>query len=70
MTNLILKCLLSAVAIPSETDILSVYHVVKLQDFLSSNEFHIKNESIVHEINIEVRDRTELNLFGHESKAY
>ena len=43
---------------------LELYHVMKLQDFLSSNEFRIENKSKVDEFNIEVRNRTELNLVG------
>ena len=54
----------SEVAIPSKMDMLELYHVMKLQDFLSSNEFRIENKSKVDEINIEVRNRTELNLVG------
>ena len=49
---------------------LELYHVMKLQDFLSSNEFRIENKSKVDEFNIEVRNRTELNLAGYESKVY
>ena len=44
-----------------ETGLLEMHHVVKLQDFLSSGEFHIENESKVNEINIAVRNRTKLN---------
>ena len=54
----------SEVAIPSKMDMLELYHVMKLQDFLSSSEFRIENKSKVDEINIEVRNRTELNLVG------
>ena len=43
---------------------------MKLQDFPSSIEFRIENESKVDEINIKVRNRTELNLVGQESKVY
>ena len=43
---------------------------MKLQVFLSSCEFHIKNESKVDEINIKVRNQTELNLEGQESTVY
>ena len=43
---------------------LESYHVMKLQDFLSSNEFRIENKSKVDEFNIEVRNQTELNLVG------
>ena len=41
---------------------LELYHVMKLQDFLSSNEFRIGKKSKVDEFNIEVRNRTKLNL--------
>ena len=61
--NLVLF-LQSEVAIPSKMDMLELYHVMKLQDFLSSNEFRIENKSKVAEINIIVRHRTELNLMG------
>ena len=60
----------SDVAIPSKMDMLELYHVMKLQDFLSSSEFRIENKSKVDEINIEVRNRTELDLVGWESKVY
>ena len=43
---------------------------MKLQDFPSSIEFCIENESKVDEINIKVRNRTELNIVGQESKVY
>ena len=43
---------------------------MKLQDFPSSIEFRIKNESKVDEINIKVRNQTELNLVGRKSKVY
>ena len=54
----------SEVAIPSKMHMLESYHVMKLQDFLSSNEFCIENKSKVDEFNIKVRNRTELNLVG------
>ena len=57
----------SDVAIPGEIDMLEMHHVVKLQDFLSSGEFHIKNELKTNEINIEIRNRTELNQVEYES---
>ena len=41
---------------------LESYHVMKLQDFLSSRKFHIEDESKIDEINIEVRDRIESSL--------
>ena len=37
---------------------------MKLQDFLCSSKFRIEKESKVDEIDIEVRNRTELNLEG------
>ena len=37
---------------------------MKLQEFLSSNEFRIENKSKVDEFHIEVRNRIELNLVG------
>ena len=54
----------SEVAIPSKIHMLESYHVMNLQDFLSSNEFRIKNKSKVDEFNIEIRNRSELNLVG------
>ena len=54
----------SEVAIPSKMHMLELYHVMKLQDFLSFNEFRIENKSKVDEFNIEVRNRIELNLAG------
>ena len=48
---------------------LESYHGLKLQDFLSSNEFRIENESKVYEFNIEVRNRTQLNLVGRNRKC-
>ena len=60
----------SEVAIPSKMDMLELYHVMKLQDFPSSIEFRIENESKVDEINIKVRNRTELHLMGQESRVY
>ena len=54
----------SEVAIPSKMDMLELYHVMKLRDFLSSSYFRIKNESKVDEITIKVRNQTELNLVG------
>ena len=58
----------SEVAVPNKMHML--YHIMKLQDFLPSSEFCIKNESEVNEINIKVRNRTKLNLVGLESGAY
>ena len=49
----------SEVAIPSKMHMLESYHVMKLQDFLSSNESCIENKSKVDEFNIEVRNRIE-----------
>ena len=49
-------------------DMFELYHVMKLHEFLFSSEFHIENESKVDEINIKVRNRTELNLVGYELK--
>ena len=43
---------------------LESYHVMKLQDFLSSRKFHIEDESKIDEINIEVRDRIESSLLS------
>ena len=60
----------SEVTIPSEKVMLGFYHVIKLQDFLYSSEVHIKNNSKVDEINTKVRNGTELNLVGYESKVY
>ena len=54
----------SEVAIPIKMHMLELHHIMKLQDFLSSNEFRFENKSKVDEINIEVRNRTELNLAG------
>ena len=54
----------SGVAIHSKMDMLELYHVMKLQDFISSSEFRNGNESKVDGINIEVRNRTELNIGG------
>ena len=42
---------------------------MKLQDFISSGEFHIENESKVDEINIVVENRTEWSLVGYESRC-
>ena len=39
-------------------------------DFHSFIDFYIKNASEVDEINIQIRNRTELNLMGYESKVY
>ena len=54
----------SEVAIPCKMDMLELQHVMKLQDFPSSIEFKFENKSKVDEINIKVRNRTELNLVG------
>ena len=54
----------SEVAIHSKTNMLGLYHVMKLQDFLSSGEFCIQNELKVDGIKIEVGNRTELILVG------
>ena len=54
----------SEVAIPSKIHMLESYQVMKLQNFLSSNEFYIENKSKVDEFKIEVRNRTKLNLVG------
>ena len=54
----------SEVAIPSKMDMSELKHVMKLQDFPSFIEFRIENKSKVNEINIEVRNRTELNVVG------
>ena len=45
-------------------DMLELYHVMKLQDFISSFEFRIENESKVDEINIEVRNRAKVDPRG------
>ena len=45
-------------------ELLELIHVMKLQDFLSSSQFRIENKSKIDERNIEVRNRTELNLVG------
>ena len=42
-------------AIPGEVHMLELTHVMKLQDFLSSGELWITNESQVDEINIEIK---------------
>ena len=52
------------VAIPSKMHMLESYHVMKLQDFLSSREFRIENKSKVDEFIIEGGNRTEVNLVG------
>ena len=57
------------VTIPSEMGMLELFCVVKQQDFLSSGNFHIKNESKVDEINIKVKNRTQLNHVGYESNV-
>ena len=54
----------SEIAIHSKMGMLELYHGMKLQDFLSSSEIRIGNESKVDEINVEVRNRTELNFLG------
>ena len=41
-----------------------------MQDFNSSVEFYIENESKVEENNIEVRNRTILNQIGYELKVH
>ena len=51
-------------------DMFALYHVMKLHEFLFSSEFHIENELKVDEINVKVRNRTELILVGYESKVY
>ena len=51
-------------------DIFELEHVMKPHKFIFPGKFHIENESKVGEINIEVRNRTELNLVGYESKVY
>ena len=51
-------------------DWLGVYPITKLHDFLSSYELNVQNESKVDEINIDVRNQTELNLVGYEPKVY
>ena len=52
-------------------DILDLYHVMKLQNFLSSGKFHtIKNEWKFDDINIEVRNLIKLNFMGYEFKVY
>ena len=43
---------------------------MKLQDFPSSTQFRIENESKNYEINIKVGNQTELNLVVKESKVY
>ena len=62
--------LFSEVAIPSLMDMLKLYHVMELQDFLSSIEFHIENELKVDEIKIKVRNPTELDLVGNKTQVY
>ena len=54
------KLLQPEVAIPSETKMLELYDVMKLDDFLYLREFHSENELKV-EINNEVRIETEPN---------
>ena len=49
---------------------LELHHVMKVQDFLSSSEFHIENESKNDEININVINRTKLNLLVYKSKVH
>ena len=51
-------------------DMLELYHVTKLQDFRSYPKFHIEYESKVDEINIEVRNWTQLNLVRYKSRVY
>ena len=60
----------SEVPIPNKIDILELYHVMKQQDSLSSDDFHIENESIFDYFNIKVRNRTKLYLAGYEWKVY
>ena len=54
----------SEVVIPSKMDILELYHATKLWDFLPSSKFRIENEPKFDEINIDIRNRTKLNLVG------
>ena len=56
----------SEVPIANKIDILELYHVMKLQDSLSSDDFNIENESIFDKLNIKVRNRTKLNLVGYD----
>ena len=60
----------SEVVIHGKMDILELFRVMKLQDFHSFIDFYIENASEVDEINIQIRNRTELNLVGYESKVY
>ena len=48
----------------------AIVRTMELQDFLFSSEFHVKNKLKVDEINIEVRNRTALNLVGYASKVH
>ena len=57
------------VTIPDEKEMLELFCVVKQQDFLSSGDFHIGNESKVDAINIKVKNRTQLNHVGYESNV-
>ena len=47
----------------------AIVRTMDLQDFLSSSEFYVKNNLKVDEINIEVRNRTALNLVGYASTS-
>ena len=51
-------------------DILELFRVTKLPDFHSFIDFCTENALEVDEINIQIRNRTELNLVGYESKVY
>ena len=50
-------------------DIFELEHVMKPHKFIFPGKFHIENESKVGEINIEVRNRTELNQWGMYRKC-
>ena len=43
---------------------------MRLQDFIPLREFHIEHECKLDDINIQVRNRIELNLLGYESKVH
>ena len=49
---------------------IELYRVTKLYHILYSSKFHIEYEWKVGEIDIKVRNQTELNLVVYESKVY
>ena len=49
-------------AIPSETNILELFNVMKQQDLLHSRDFHIGNETRIDKPNMNIRNQLELQL--------